>query len=69
VEKIDAVSKRSLFNSISRGSLYELDTLFNIAEMIGFLQINRFNNINENINECGKIINGSISYYEKSDLK
>ncbi|MEO6453594.1 MAG: four helix bundle protein [Ginsengibacter sp.] len=57
------------FLHISRGSLYELETLFSIAEMIGVLKVNHLNNISENINECGKILNGLISYYEKSNLK
>ena len=57
------------FLHISRGSLYEVETLFNIAEMIGLLQTSHFNKISENVNECGRILNGLISYYEKSDLK
>lgn len=57
------------FLHISRGSLYELETLLNISEMIEILKTEQFNNISENINECARIINGLISYYEKSDLK
>ncbi len=57
------------FLHISRGSLYELETLLNISEMIEILPTEQFNNISENIDECARIINGLISYYEKSDLK
>ena len=57
------------FLHISRGSLYELETLLNIAEMTNILKTEKFNNISENIDECARIINGLISYYEKSDLK
>jgi len=37
--------------------------------MIEILTTEQFNNISENIDECARIINGLISYYEKSDLK
>lgn len=57
------------FLHISRGSLYELETLLIITEMIGILKTENFNSLSENINECARIINGFISYYEKSDLK
>jgi four helix bundle protein len=57
------------FLHISRGSLYELETLLNIAEMIGILKVEEFNKISENINECARIINGLITYYEKPELK
>ena len=57
------------FLHISRGSLYELETLLNVAEMIGIITTENFNSISENINECARIINGLISYYEKSELK
>ncbi len=57
------------FLHISRGSLYELETLLSIAEMTGILKAETFNSLSESINECAKIINGFISYYEKSDLK
>jgi four helix bundle protein len=57
------------FLHISRGSLYELETLLNVAEMIDILQPADSESISENINECARIINGLISYYEKSELK
>jgi len=57
------------FLHISRGSLYELETLLNISDMVGIIKIEVFNNISEKINECAKIINGLITYYEKPELK
>jgi len=57
------------FLHISRGSLYALETLLNIAEMIEILQTPDFEIISKNIDECARILNGLISYYEKSDLK
>ena len=57
------------FLHISRGSLYELETLLNIAEMNDILKTETFNKISQNIDECARLINGLISYYEKSDLK
>ena len=57
------------FLHISRGSLYELETLLSVAEMIKILNTENFNSVSENINECARIINGFISYYEKSELK
>src|SRR4051812_25917449 len=46
------------FLHISRGSLYELETLLNIAVVTGFLKENTFVSISETINECIKILNG-----------
>jgi hypothetical protein len=37
--------------------------------MIDILQPADSESISENINECARIINGLISYYEKSELK
>ena len=57
------------FLHISRGSLYELETLLNIAEMIEIIKTEVFNSFSANINECARIINGLINYYEKPELK
>lgn len=57
------------FLHISRGSLYELETLLNIAEMIDILKTEDFNTLSVNINECARILNGLITYYEKPELK
>lgn len=57
------------FLHISRGSLYELETLLIISEMIGFINTEELNVISANLNECGRILNGLISYYENANLK
>jgi four helix bundle protein len=56
------------FLHISRGSIYELETLFNIAVMVEIISENAFAPLAEKIDECIKILNGLISYYEKSGL-
>lgn len=57
------------FLHISRGSLYEVETLLSIAVMTEIVPIEKFKALSENIEECLKILNGLIGYYEKSDLK
>ncbi len=57
------------FLHISRGSLYELETLLHIGEMLDFIKNDKFINIDNKIQECLRLINGLISYYEKSNLK
>lgn len=57
------------FLHISRGSLYEVETLLNIALMVEIIIGEKFTPLAELIEECLKILNGLISYYEKSDLK
>ncbi len=57
------------FLHVSRGSLYELETLFHIGEMLGYILKETFKSINAQIQECLRLINGLISYYEKSNLK
>ncbi len=57
------------FLYISRGSLYELETLMIVAEVIDIIERDQLNVVCESINECARIINGLISYYEKADLK
>ncbi len=37
--------------------------------MIDIIQTDQLDIVSKNINECARIINGLISYYEKSDLK
>lgn len=57
------------FLHIARGSLYEVETLLNIAVMVEIIQEEKFVSVSENIEECSKIINGLIGYYEKRNLK
>ncbi len=57
------------FLHISRGSLYELETLLNIAVMVEIIPEGVFNKISLLIDKCMQLINGLIRYYEKSNLK
>jgi four helix bundle protein len=57
------------FLHISRGSLYEVETLLSVALMTMIINKEQFNIISEKIDECLKILNGLITYYEKSNLK
>lgn len=57
------------FLHIARGSVYELETLLNVAGMVLLIPETRFQQIFEKTAACAKIINGLITYYEKSDLK
>ena len=57
------------FLHISRGSLYELETLLNIGIMIEILSEEAFIRITPLIDKCMKLINGLIRYYEKANLK
>ena len=56
------------FLHISRGSLYELETLLNIAVMVEVLPDNKFQPLSDKINECMKLLNGLINYFEKGNL-
>ena len=56
------------FLYISRGSLYELETLLNIAVMIGFLDEPGFNRLAIIVDECLRILNGLINGFERDDL-
>ena len=56
------------FLYISRGSLYELETLLNIAVMIGFLDEHGFNRVAIIVDECLRILNGLINGFERDDL-
>lgn len=58
------------FLHISRGSIYELETLLNVATLVNILQIETFDTIQIMIEEEKKILNGLINSYEtRSDLK
>ena len=57
------------FLHISRGSIYELETLLNIAVMVEIISEKKFNDICPLSDECLKILNGLIKYMEKSNLK
>ena len=57
------------FLYVSRVSIYELETLLNIAVMTNILKQEAFENISFKIDECNRILNGLISYFETSSLK
>jgi four helix bundle protein len=57
------------FMHVSRGSLYELETLLTIAMMVNYIDENSFQRLAEKIDSCLKVLNGYISYLEKSTLK
>jgi four helix bundle protein len=57
------------FLHISRGSIYELETLLNIAVMVEIITEKQFKDICPLIDECLKILNGLITYIEKQPIK
>jgi four helix bundle protein len=57
------------FLHISRGSLYEVESLLNVAIMVEIIKIEEHNRISILLEECLKILNGLITYNEKSNLK
>ena len=58
------------FLHIARGSLYELETLLNIAVMVEIMPENKFEPFVLLIDEDLKILNGLINSYEKrNDLR
>jgi four helix bundle protein len=57
------------FLHIARGSLYELDTILNIAVVINILAAEKYAHIVLLLEENAKIINGLISRYEREDLR
>ena len=57
------------FLHLSRGSLYELETLLNIANGINILQKSILEKLSETLDRCIMMINGLIKYFETADLK
>ena len=57
------------FLHISRGSLYELETFLKLATMLSFINNDKFNFPEQKCQECLKLINGLIAYFEKTGLK
>lgn len=57
------------FLHIARGSLYELETHLCIAVMVEVIPAGKVEQLMANIDEAIKILNGLISYYEKSNLQ
>jgi len=54
---------------ISRGSLYEVETLLNVAILIKILSEEEFNNLILMVEKNLQILNGLINYYQKAKLK
>lgn len=60
---------RLQFLHIARGSLYELETLLLIAVSLDFVIEQRSQLLMEQVKECLRLLNGLLTYFEKSDLK
>jgi len=52
------------FLHISRGSAYEVETLLSVALMINIIDPEKFNKVNEVIENNIRVINGFINYLE-----
>ena len=57
------------FLHISRGSVYELETLLNIAVMVEIIREDDFTRINPLVEKALQVLNGFINYNQKADLK
>ena len=57
------------FLHISRGSLYELETLLNVAVQVGIITQNEFYLIMPKLEKSLQVLNGFINYNQKADLK
>jgi four helix bundle protein len=58
------------FFHIARGSVYELETLLNIAVMTGIIDEAQLSLMSQSLERMSMILNGLINSYEKrSDLK
>ncbi len=57
------------FLHIARGSIYELETLLNIAVMVEIINEQKFNSLIPVIDDSIKLLNGLINYTEKAALK
>ena len=57
------------FLHISGGSLYELETLLNIALMVEIITEEEFNKIIPALEKTLQVLNGFINYNQKADLK
>lgn len=57
------------FLHISRGSLYELETLMEIASMMNMITEVQLSEAVGMINRSSKLLNGTIRYFEKPSIK
>ncbi|MBS1510606.1 MAG: four helix bundle protein [Bacteroidetes bacterium] len=57
------------FLYIARGSLYELETLLNVAVMVEIITVDDFSAIIPAVEKSLQVLNGFINYNQKADLK
>ena len=57
------------FLHISRGSIYEVETLLNVAMMIGIINDDDFIKLNPLIEKTSQLLNGFINYNQKAEFK
>lgn len=57
------------FLYISRGSVYETETLLNIAVMVDIMDEKTFTAITPLVDKALQVMNGLIKYYENSNLR
>jgi four helix bundle protein len=57
------------FLHIARGSIYELETVLNIAVMVEIIDQQKFQSLIPLLDNTFKLLNGLINYMEKADLK
>lgn len=57
------------FLHIARGSIYELETLLNIAVMVGIMDEKVFAGFVPRVEKNLRLLNGLVNYLEKSKLK
>ncbi len=57
------------FLHISRGSIYEVETLLNIALMVQIINEHEFQTFLPHLDSSIKLLNGLINYTERSALK
>ena len=57
------------FLHIARGSVYELETLLNIALMVGIINEKEFQGFIPLLDDTTRLLNGPINYTEKAALK
>jgi len=54
------------FLHIARGSMYELETLMDIATMIKIADVREVDSLKTKLTDCIKLINGLINYFENT---
>src|SRR5438067_1019763 len=57
------------FLHVSRGSLYELETLLVVAFNTGILMLEKYSKLNEMVEKTLQVLGGLIRYLEKAELK